>query len=161
MYKCKCKCKWSEVPFNPPNCAASPGKKMKTLLNQVFSQENVSKSEVTIFLILHEKVEYQNIVGEKNILYQPSHVWNHITGNRSFALSFLVHGFLAPPPVLENLKNQDARSVETDVTNVKVCIFSGISGYTSLNNITVTIIIIIIIIRVQESINISRVSGQN
>ena len=78
-----------------------------------------------------------------------------------FAITFLVHGFLTPPPVLENLKNQDARSVETDVTNVKVCIFSGISGYTSLNNITVTIIIIIIIIRVQESINISRVSGQN
>ena len=77
-----------------------------------------------------------------------------------FAITFLVHGFLTPPPVLKNLKNQDARSVETDVTNVKVCIFSGISGYTSLNTITVTIIIIMII-RVQESINISRVSGQN
>ena len=78
-----------------------------------------------------------------------------------FALTFLVLGILAPPPVLENLKNQDARSVETDVTNVKVCIFSGISRYTSLNTIAVTILIIIMIIRVQESINISRVSGQN
>ena len=114
---------------------------MKTLLNQVFSQENVSKSEVTIFLILHEKVEYQNIVGEKT--FYISHLMYGITSleiealQECFDITFLVHGFLAPPPVLENLKNQDARSVETDVTIVKVCIFSGISGYTSLNTITV------------------------
>ena len=107
MYECKCKCKWSEVPFNPPNCAASPGKKMKTLLNQVFSQENVSKSEVTIFLV-HEKNWKSKYCWRKNILYQPSHVWNHITGNRSFALSFLVHGFLTRSPTCAR-KPQESR----------------------------------------------------
>ena len=74
---------------------------MKTLLNQVFSQENVSKSEVTIFLILHEKVEYQNIVGEKT--FYISHLMYGITSleiealQECFDITFLVHGFLAPP----------------------------------------------------------------